>query len=154
MCITAGIARLTVNGNVVSGTDAEGRELFRHAYAYAEDRTVTFFGQEMPAVMHIYKTEDADAGAFTYFAFADDTLAETQHIEFRYGASLDHIADYSEGEYAYWMAAGIQDGYSDKLIRACIKLFVDENVGESVEEAQAAQTADVIEIATAERWLP
>lgn len=146
-----GIARLTVNGNVVSGTDAEGHELFRHAYAYAEDRTVTFFGQEMPAVMHIYKTEDADAGAFTYFAFADDTLAETQHIEFRYGASLDHIADYSEGEYAYWMAAGIQDGYSDKLIRACIKLFVDENVGESVEEAQAAQTADVIEIATAEQ---
>lgn len=142
-----GIAKLTVNGNVISGADAEGNELFRHAYVWTEDDTVTFFGQEMPAQMHVYKTEDEDAGMFTYFAFADDTLAETQHIEFRYGASLENIASYSEGDYAYWLAAGIQDGYSKKLIKACIKLFVDENVGEAVEEAKAAE---VIEIATAE----
>ncbi|MBQ9324207.1 MAG: hypothetical protein IJ246_00385 [Clostridia bacterium] len=141
------IARVTVNGNVISGTDENGNELFRHTYAFVEDETVTFFGQEMPAQMHVYRTEDEDAGMFTYFAFSDDTLAETQHIEFRYGASLDNMASYSEGDYAYWLAAGIQDGYSDKLIKACIKLFVDENVGEAVEEAAAP---DVIEISTAE----
>ena len=143
-----GIAKLIVNGNVISGIDAEGSVLFRHAYAFVRDETVTFFGQEMPAQMHVYKTEDADAGMFTYFAFADDTLAETQHIEFRYGSSLENIASYSEGDYAYWLAAGIQDGYSEKLIKACIKLFVDENVGEAVEEAEAAS---VIEIATPEQ---
>ena len=143
-----GIARLTVNGNVISGMDADGNELFRHTYAWESDETVTFFGQEMPAQMHVYRTEDEGAGMFTCFAFADDTLAETQHIEFRYGASPDGIASYSEGDYAYWLAAGIQDGYSEKLIKACIKLFVDENVGEAVEEAKAA---DTIEIATAEQ---
>ena len=88
--------------------------------------------------MHVYKTEDADAGLFTYFAFTDDNLAETQHIEFRYGDTLENLNNYSEGEYAYWLAAGIQDGYKDSLIKACIKLFVDENVGEAVAEAQAA----------------
>ena len=143
-----GIAKLTVNGNVISGFDAEGNELFRHTYAFAEDKPVTFMGQEMPVQMHVYKTEDADAGRFTYFAFSDDTLAETQHIEFRYGEFLDSMGSYDEGDYAYWLAAGIQDGYSEKLIKACIKLFVDENVGEAMEEAQAT---DVIEIATAEQ---
>ena len=72
------------------------------------------------------------------FAFADDTLAETYHIEFRYGATLDNLGNYTEGDYAYWLASGIQDGYSEKLIQSCIKLFVDENVGEAVEEAQTA----------------
>ena len=143
-----GMAKLTVNGNVISGTDAAGQELFRHAYTFAEDVTVTFMGQEMPTQLHVYKTEDQDAGMFAYFAFADDTLADTQHIEFRYGASLDGIGIYDQGEYAYWLAAGIQDGYSDKLIKACIKLFVDENVGEAVEEAKEAEA---IEIATAEQ---
>ena len=133
-----GIAKLTVNGNVIYGADADGNELFRHTYTYLEDIPVSFFDQEIPAPLHVYRTEDEDAGTFTYFAFADDTLAETYHIEFRYGASLDNLGSYSEGDYAYWLAAGIQDGYSDKLIQPCIKLFVDENVGEAMEEAQTA----------------
>jgi len=146
-----GIAKLTVNGNEISAVDAEGKELFRHTYAFAEDLGCTFMGQEIPAQLHVYKTEDADAGMFTYFAFADDTLADTQHIEFRYGASLDNMGSYDQGDYAYWLAAGTQDGYSEKLIKACIKLFVDENVGEAVEEAKAGETAEVIEIDTAEK---
>ena len=35
------------------------------------------------------------------------------------------MANYSEGEYACRPASGIQDGYRDKLIQTCIKLFVD-----------------------------
>ena len=42
------IAKLTVAGDVISGVDAEGNELFRHTYAYVDDMTVTYFGQEMP----------------------------------------------------------------------------------------------------------
>ena len=143
-----GIAKLTVAGDVISGVDAEGNVLFSHAYSYVEDDTVTYFGQEMLAAMHVYKTEDADAGLFTYFAFSDDTTGETQHVEFRYGETLENIANYSEGDYAYWLAGGIMDGYKDSLIQDCIKLFVDENVGEEQEEA--ASTSEVIEIATAE----
>ena len=146
-----GIVKVTINGNVISGVDADGNELFRHAYAYVNDVPVTYFGQEMPAVLHIYQTDDADAGMFTYFAFSDDTLAETQHIEFRYGETLENMGSYTEGLYAYWLAGAIQDGYSDKLIKACIKLFVDENVGEMfAEEAESTDTESVIETAAAE----
>ncbi len=129
-----GLVKVTVNGNVISGTDAEGNELFRHAYVYLEDVPVTYFGEEMPAALHIYRTEDADAGMFTYFAFSDDTLAETEHIEFRYGQTTESMGSYTDGSYAYWLAGAIQDGCSDKLIQACIKLFVDENVGEMFAE--------------------
>jgi hypothetical protein len=45
------------------------------------------------------------------------------------------MANYSEVEYAGRPASGFQDGYRDKLIQTCIKLFVDENVGEAVEAA-------------------
>ena len=149
-----GLAKLTVAGDVISGVDAEGNELFRHTYAFDQDMTVTYFGQEMPGYLHVYKTEDADAGLFTYFAFSDDNLAETQHIEFRYGDTLEDLNNYSEGKYAYWLASGILDGYKDSLIQDCIKLFVDENVGEAQGEAAEAETeakADAIEISTAEQ---
>ena len=148
------IAKLTVAGDVISGVDAEGNELFRHTYAFDQDMTVTYFGQEMPGYLHVYKTEDADAGLFTYFGFSDDNLAETQHIEFRYGDTLENLNNYSEGKYAYWLASGILDGYKDSLIQDCIKLFVDENVGEAQGKAAEAETeakADAIEISTAEQ---
>ena len=134
---------------MISGADAEGRELFRHAYAYLQDVPVTYFGQEMPAALHVYQTADADAGMFTYFAFSDDTLAETQHIEFRYGETLDNMGSYTEGPYAYWLAGAIQDGYSEKLIKACIKLFVDENVGEMFSDQ--AESTDAVAIDSAEK---
>ncbi len=148
------IAKLTVAGDVISGVDAEGNELFRHTYAFDQDMTVTYFGQEMPGYLHVYRTEDADAGLFTYFGFSDDNLAETQHIEFRYGDTLENLNNYSEGKYAYWLASGILDGYKDSMIQDCIKLFVDENVGEAQGEAAEAEpeaAADAIEISTAEQ---
>ena len=151
-----GITKIIINGNEISGIDTEGKQIFCHTYNYVEDTAVSYMGQEMPTALHIYKTDDADAGMFTYFAFSDDLPGETQHIEFRYGDTLDNIGNYSEGVYAYWLAAGIQDGYGEKLIKACIKLFVDENVGEQFAEQtseEAAQQTEVIEIATAEDLL-
>jgi len=147
------IAKLTVAGDVISGVDADGNELFRHTYAFDQDMTVTYFGQEMPGYLHVYKTEDEDAGLFTYFGFSDDNLNETQHIEFRYGDTLENLNNYSEGKYAYWLASGTLDGYKDSMIQDCIKLFVDENVGEAQGEAAEAEpeaAADAIEIGTAE----
>ena len=148
------LAKLTVAGDVISGVDAEGNELFRHTYAFDQDMTVSYFGQEMPGCLHVYKTEDADAGLFTYFGFSDDNLAETQHIEFRYGDTLENLNNYSEGKYAYWLASGILDGYKDSLIQDCIKLFVDENVGgaqDGAAEAELEAAAEAIEISTAEQ---
>ena len=145
-----GVAKFFLSGDIISGVDSEGKEIFRHVYHYAEDLPAYFFGQETGTSLHIYKTDDTDAGAFTYFAFADDTLGETYHIEFRYGENIENLANYSEGEYAYWLAAGINDGYKDKQIQACIKLFVDENVGGQGEQGAEDSTGTVIEISTAE----
>ena len=142
-----GLSRFTVNGDVFSGVDAEGNEIFRHAYHYLEDVDVTFYGQPTGTQLHVYATDDADAGMFTYFAFADDTIAETQHVEFRYGESLENMGSYTEGEYAYWLAGAINDNYKESQIKDCIHLFVSENLGE--EEAEAGD-AEPIEIDTAE----
>ena len=94
---------------------------------------------------HIYKA-DAENDAFTYFAFADDTPAETYHLEFRYGPTLENIGAYYEGEYAYWLAAAIPADYAESsMMQDCIKLFVDENMGEMDGEEDA-----LIEITDAE----
>ena len=125
-----GLASVTVNGDVISGVDAEGNEIFRHAYHYLQNVDVTFFGQPTGTQMRVYETEDADAGMFTYFAFTDDTIAETQHVEFRYGETLENMGSYTEGDYAYWQAGAINDNYKESQIKDCILLFVSENAAE------------------------
>ena len=55
-----GVARLTFDNGTISGVDADGSEVFSHKYAYVGDSEQMGF--------HLYKTDDADAGAFTYFA--------------------------------------------------------------------------------------
>ena len=116
-----GIVTFVFDGNKVSGLDADGNEVFAHEYYYVQD---------IPDVIacHVYKTDDADAGEFTYLCLSDDTPAETYHIEFRYGDDLDALGQYYEGKYAYWLAAGILSDADDKMIDDCIQLFVDENL--------------------------
>ncbi len=125
-----GVAEFTIEGNTISGVDGQGRELFRHSYHYLGDSAVTYFGMELPAAMHVYESDD-DADGFRYFAFSDDTPAETYHLEFRYGGSLEGLTDYTEGEYAYWLASSIAADYDDACMRDCVSLFVGENLGEA-----------------------
>ena len=138
-----GLAKLTVNGNVISGMDSDGNELFCHTYAYAGEQPVIYFGMDQGITLHIYQTKEADAGIFTYFAFADDNLHDTQHIEYRYGDDLEALGNYTEGPYAYWLASGIADGYKDSLIQDCISLFVSENVGGEAEAEEMENTFGV-----------
>lgn len=129
-----GLKTITVNGDVISGADAEGNEAFRHAYHYLENVDVTFYGQPTGTQLRVYATDDENAGMFTYFAFSDDTIAETQHVEFRYGASLENMGSYTEGEYAYWLAGAVNDNYKESQLKDCIKLFVSENAEEEAEK--------------------
>lgn len=131
-----GLQKIIIDGSMISGVDSENNEVFRHAYQYAEDVDVTFLGQPTGTRMHLYVTDDADAGMFTYFAFTDDTIAEECHIEFRYGETTDNIGDFSEGQYAFWLVGAINEDYEDSQIRGGIKLFVDENLGEQETAAQ------------------
>ena len=142
---TDSIAKLTIEGDVISGFDAEGKQVFSHTYSYTEDIPMNVGGMTFEGMnFHIYKANE-DKDAFTYFAFADDTPAETFHLEFRYGPTLENIGAYYEGEYAYWLAAAISENYAESsMMQDCIKLFVDENMGESADEE-----AEVIEISDA-----
>lgn len=123
------IKTITIEGNTISGEDAKGNDVFSHEYTYVEDIDALHGEDVLPGYFHVFKTEDADAGEFTYFAFTDDTPSGEYHIEFRYGESLDGIDEFMSGDYAYWMASGITQDYDEEMIHNCIKLFVDENVG-------------------------
>ena len=141
-----GVSSFRIDGNVISGFDAEGKEVFSHAYTFLRDEPIVIGGETMEGMFfHVYQP-DAEGDPFTYFAFADDTPAETFHLEFRYGPTLEHIGDYFEGSYAYWLAAAISADYAEStMMQDCIKLFVDENMAEL-----SAEAAAVTEIATAE----
>ena len=120
---TGGVAQFHFDGHRISGTDAEGNEVFSHEYSYVET---------LPGVIacHVYRTEDADAGEFTYFLLSDDSPASTYHLEFRYGDDLDALAKYDSGKYAYWLAAGIPAERDEQLIWNVIDLFCAENISE------------------------
>lgn len=76
---------------------------------------------------YAYKTDDADAGEFTYICLAPDTPDTTFHIEFRYGDDLEALGQMYEGKYAFWQAAGMLEDADDEVIENCIELFCTEN---------------------------
>lgn len=124
-----GMVTMTIDGNTISGTDADGNALFSHTYHYVQDQPILYMGEEMGAYHHLYESDDPDSGDFTYFVFADDTPDTTWHLEFRYGANSEDISNYTEGEYAYWNAAAFMQDYDTETLHDVIQLFVDENVG-------------------------
>ena len=117
-----GVAQFTFDGTTISGTDKNGKELFRHSYHY--------IGMEETRGLYIYESDDADSGEFTYFCLAPDTMATTWHIEFRYGSDLQALKQYDAGSYAYWLAAGISVDCTTDDIKNCIQLFCTENLSE------------------------
>ena len=125
-----GVKQFTFDGNTVTGTDEAGNEVFSHEYAYVQDLAIG----PMPAG-RLYKTEDADAGEFTYFLMLPDTPDSTYHIEFRYGSDNEALSQYNEGPYAYWLAAGIPADRDEALIQNVIELFCTENLAEEEEAA-------------------
>ena len=117
------VDQFTFDGTTISGTDKDGKELFKHTYHYE--------GMEETRGLYIYESDDADSGEFTYFCMAPDTMKTTWHIEFRYGSNLDELGQYDAGDYAYWLAAGIATDYTQEDIENCIQLFCTENLSET-----------------------
>ena len=81
-----GVEKFVMNGDTITGLDAQGQEVFAHTYQKLDvDNENSFL---------FYQSEDADSGEFTYFAFAPDTMETTYHLEFRYAAvSYTHLRD-------------------------------------------------------------
>lgn len=117
------VDQFTFDGTTISGSNKDGKELFKHTYHYE--------GMEETRGLYIYESDDADSGEFTYFCIAPDTMDTTWHIEFRYGSDLDALGQYDAGDYAYWLAAGISTDYTQEDIENCIQLFCTENLSEA-----------------------
>lgn len=117
-----GVDQFIFDGTTISGTDANGDELFSHTYHY--------IGMENIRGLYVYESDDTDSGEFTYFCLAPDTMETTWHIEFRYGSDLDALGQYDAGEYAYWLASGISVDHTQEDAANSIVLFCTENLSE------------------------
>ena len=134
-----GVNTVTFDGAVISGTDGQGNNVFRHEYAYAGKLSL---GGMMEG--YLYETADEDAGEFRYFYLMPDTPAATYHLEFRYGSDTDDLAAYNAGPYAYWLAAGFPADADETMTENVISLFVLKNLDCSVHTPEAlAQLRDL-----------
>ena len=125
---------LTFEGDTVTilKTDGTGET---HTYEYlgqvsiGENETMMYQGTEIPMAFPVdaYRSTD-EAGEFNYFLLREDTMAETYHIEFRYGRDLEELKGYLTGPYAYWLAAGIDADADEETIENVIALFCLENM--------------------------
>ena len=115
-----GVAMMTVEGNTITGVDADGNVVFSHSYSPVDLENENGF--------LFYQSDDADAGQFTYFAFSPDTMEETFHLEFRYAEDLDDLQSWFEGSYAYWNVGAIAKDYTEEEILNAINLFATENL--------------------------
>ena len=118
-----GVKKFVMDGMTITGLDAQGQEVFSHTYKPLDIENENGF--------LFYQSEDADSGAFTYFAFSPDTMETTYHLEFRYAEELSDLQSWFEGNYAYWNAAGIAEDYDRQTMEDVIELFVTENLSES-----------------------
>lgn len=116
---TQDVEEFHFDGSVISGTDEAGNEVFSHEYQFVKLGEGGFYE---------FRTEDADAGEFTWFFLAPDTPQTTWHIEFRYGSDEEALNQLREGDYAYWLASGIPTDYDDEMARNGIELFCTENL--------------------------
>jgi len=115
-----GVAQFVMDGDKITGLDAEGKEVFSHTYHPID--------VECEEDFLFYQTDDEDAGQFTYFAFSPDTMETTYHLEFRYAEDVNDLLSWFEGSYAYWNAAGIAADYTDETMKDVINLFAEENL--------------------------
>lgn len=122
------------DGSDVTITKTDGTSE-SHTYEYVgttkigEGETMNYNGEEIDPSFECdtYKSTD-DAGEFTYILLRDDTMDSTYHIEFRYGSDLDQLKGYFTGDYAYWLAAGIDKNADEDTVHNVIDLFITENL--------------------------
>ena len=115
-----GVDKFIMDGNVITGVDKNGETVFTHAYQPMDLENENGF--------IFYRSEDADSGEFTYFAFSPDTMETTYHLEFRYAEDVNDLQSWFEGNYAYWNAAAIAENCDAETVINAINLFATENL--------------------------
>lgn len=132
--------------NKTDGTSETHTYEYLGVYQIGANEIMNYQGMEFcPAFdCDVYKSTD-DAGEFTYFLFRDDTMATTYHTEFRYGSDLEELQKYLEGDYAYWLSAGIDSTADEETIEKVIALFCLENMDYSTRtDSSVSQIADFV----------
>lgn len=145
-----GVSRFVFDGNHISGTDENGEEVFGYDYTYSGPLSIAGMMDG-----YLYETDAEEAGEFRYFFMLPDTPGSTYHIEFRYGSDAEALAQYDEGAYAYWLAAGFPADHDEQLVEDVIALFTEENLAgmgeeaaqEAVSEAAGSAAEDMTEAA-------
>ena len=115
-----GVDKFIMDGNVITGVNENGETVFTHAYQPMDLENENGF--------IFYRSEDADSGEFTYFAFSPDTMETTYHLEFRYAEDVNDLQSWFEGNYAYWNAAAIAENCDAETVINAINLFATENL--------------------------
>ena len=146
-----GAESITFNNDNTATILKTGGESETHTYEYqgqtnvGETETMMYQGAEisMAFPVDVYKSTD-EAGEFNYFLLREDTMAETYHIEFRYGSDLKALQGYMVGPYAYWLAAGIDESADEQTIHRVIALFCLENMDYSAHSDAALAQIDAL----------
>ena len=123
-----GVDKFVMDGDTITGLDAQGQEVFSHTYRQMDEDNENGF--------LFYQSEDDNSGEFTYFAFSPDTMETTYHLEFRYAEDLDDLQSWYEGNYAYWNAAAIEENYDLDTMKNVIELFATENLSGSESDSE------------------
>lgn len=144
---TGNVATFTFNGSQISGYRADGEEIFSHPYRYVGEDHL-YMGETPVMDARVFESLDDNSGQFRYFFLCGDTPDTTYHIEFRYGSERgDNLNQYSTGDCAYWLAAGIPTSAlteeSEENIANVIALFCVENLAEMTTAETVSQRADL-----------
>ncbi|MBQ3657362.1 MAG: hypothetical protein II956_11040 [Bacteroidales bacterium] len=115
-----GVYKFVIDGKKITGLDSDSKTVFSHEYTQTGEKDGNFY----------LKSDDGNDDEFKYFMFRGDTPAETYHLEFRYGKDSAALMDMFTGAYAYWLAAAMLENETETNVKACIKLFCDENLAD------------------------
>ncbi|MGN0483768.1 MAG: Ig-like domain-containing protein [Lachnospiraceae bacterium] len=136
-----GVKNIIFNGTQVKAEMEDGSEI-THTYHFLKKATFGEMGE-----VYLYESDDATEDVLRYILLCPDTPANTYHIEFRYGNSLEDLLKLQEGSYANWLAAGIPiEALTEKnnaLVQNCIALFCTENLQEMTTDLTKKQWSSI-----------
>ena len=113
-----GLSKIEIEDNRIIGYDANGEVIFDNEYELQGKKSLVGYEDEdeKTAPCYLYKSVNEDSGIFTYFVFMEDEeLVDNKLISFRYGSDVDadNLLDFTTGEYAYWLAGGINENITN-----------------------------------------
>ena len=112
-----GLSKIEIEDNRIIGYNANGVAIFDNEYEPQGKKYLVGYEDEdkKDTPCYLYKSVNEDSGIFTYFAIVEEEeIMNNQSISFRYGSDVDDLLDFTTGEYAYWLAGGINENITNE----------------------------------------